>query len=836
MKSGDGGTDDDTPPFDESLPCQRTGTEARPQPQSVKGPTQQQPSTSTTLGVENYASQRPLPQRHSSSDDTFYSFPPTSPSQASSASASVSASAFGSPSIPFPAADSWFLPHHHHRGEPLFNSDENITVVIRGDHFSPSSVSPDSTRQSSPVEDQAHDFGVAEVQSPAATTLPVLAMPRPSYPHPSMERWSHIDLPVPVIGGLATSASASTHSRSSHSSVYVIPGEAITSEDISPTSRYPVQPRPFTPDQPRHVLPHLTSPASQRSGGLNSDETLFHPQDGDERGEADSGEDYVPEMKETYGDGGAHGALKKVSPLRKKSPIGRASLDASKERPSIPGAPPTHPLLPPPPPPPPPQSFSSDPYFAPDIIYDSSEELSVIRVLDTRLLPWILISIFVLSMDRTNHSNAISDNLPQDLGFDIDTVNVGAAVHSTLFFVFCLVGAVAAKIVGPARFIPILMFAWGMITVAHAFIRNRRDYLAGVIPSILVYFGRFYKGNEFATRLAYLWSAQMIGSAVSGLSASGLLHLRGIFKMEGWRWLFLTDGVITIVLAIFTWFYLPRHAAHTTGGIRGKKPWFTDRQVQVSVTRVVRDDIAKRRLDKPVTWADARDTFSDPKIWIHVLNTTIGLTPMTPLHTCTLPPSPSLQFPLSNVFAANALTAPPHFLQAISTILLIRHSDRVRERGFHGAIGTGWQLVGWFLLLFLPSGTPRIVKYFAAVIVASYPAVHPLNVAWMAENAGSIGKRVIATGAMSGFSAIHGTWGSQIYRADDAPDFRRGNSINVAFATTALCMWLVQKYYYQYLNRRHANRYAELTPEEREREELLEEAKGNSSVLFRFVS
>ncbi|KAF4596170.1 hypothetical protein EYR40_008148 [Pleurotus pulmonarius] len=834
MKSGDGGRDDETP-SDEPSPLRRIGTES----QSVQGAAQ---SSTSTLGADT-TSQRPLPQRHSSSDDTFYSFPPTSPSQASSVSGT---SAFGSPTIPPPvAADPWFLPHyhHHHRGEPLFNSDENITVVIRGDHFSPSSISPDSTRQSSPadnprpVEEVGAVVANPAVGSPEArqtqpvSTLPILAMPRPSYPHPSMERWSHIDLPVPVLGGQATSTAASTPPRSSHSSVYVIPGEAITSDDISPTSRYPVQPRPFSPDQPQHVFPHLTSPTSQHSGGLNSDETLFHPQDGegDGSGEVDSAEDYVPEMKETYGEAGA---AKKVNPLRRKSPIGRASLDASKERSAVPGAPPTHPLLPPPPSPPPPQSFSSDPYFAPDIIYDSSEELAVIRVLDTRLLPWILISIFVLSMDRTNHSNAISDNLPQDLGFDIDTVNVGAAVHSTLFFVFCLVGAVAAKIVGPARFIPILMFTWGMITVAHAFIRNRRDYLAGVIPSILVYFGRFYKGNEFATRLAYLWSAQMIGSAVSGLSASGLLHLRGIFKMEGWRWLFLTDGVITIVLAIFTWFYLPRHAAHTTGGIRGKKPWFTDRQVQVSVTRVVRDDIAKRRLDKPVTWADARDTFSDPKIWIHVLNTTIGLTPMTPLHT---------YFPLTiknfhfNVFAANALTAPPHFLQAISTILLIRHSDRVRERGFHGAIGTGWQLVGWFLLLFLPSGTPRIVKYFAAVIVASYPAVHPLNVAWMAENAGSIGKRVIATGAMSGFSAIHGTWGSQIYRADDAPDFRRGNSINVAFATTALCMWLVQKYYYQYLNRRHANQYAELTPEEREREELLEEANGNSSVLFRFT-
>jgi hypothetical protein len=40
-----------------------------------------------------------------------------------------------------------------------------------------------------------------------------------------------------------------------------------------------------------------------------------------------------------------------------------------------------------------------------------------------------------------------------------------------------------------------------------------------------------------------------------------------------------------------------------------------------------------------------------------------------------------------NVFVSNALTAPPYVLQCIFMIIVIRHSDRVRERGFHGAFG-----------------------------------------------------------------------------------------------------------------------------------------------------
>ena len=54
-------------------------------------------------------------------------------------------------------------------------------------------------------------------------------------------------------------------------------------------------------------------------------------------------------------------------------------------------------------------------------------------------------------MDRTNNSNAISDNLPEDLGFNINVVNTATAIYSVLFSIFCLSGAVIAKIAGPSR-------------------------------------------------------------------------------------------------------------------------------------------------------------------------------------------------------------------------------------------------------------------------------------------------------------------------------------------------------------------------------------------------
>lgn len=92
-----------------------------------------------------------------------------------------------------------------------------------------------------------------------------------------------------------------------------------------------------------------------------------------------------------------------------------------------------------------------NPLYVRNLVYSREEEAAVIRILDTRLFPWILLTTFVLNMDRTNNSNAISDNLPGDLGFNINVVNTATAIYSVLFSIFCLTGAVIAKIAGPSR-------------------------------------------------------------------------------------------------------------------------------------------------------------------------------------------------------------------------------------------------------------------------------------------------------------------------------------------------------------------------------------------------
>ena len=60
----------------------------------------------------------------------------------------------------------------------------------------------------------------------------------------------------------------------------------------------------------------------------------------------------------------------------------------------------------------------------------------------------------------------------------------------------------------------------------------------------------------------------MIGAPVSGL----LLGLDGAMGLKGWQWLFIIEGVPSVLLGLVTWFYLtdrPEHADLADAGTEG---------------------------------------------------------------------------------------------------------------------------------------------------------------------------------------------------------------------------------------------------------------------------
>ncbi|KAI8617985.1 MFS general substrate transporter [Chytriomyces sp. MP71] len=474
-----------------------------------------------------------------------------------------------------------------------------------------------------------------------------------------------------------------------------------------------------------------------------------------------------------------------------------------------------------------------------DLVYSAEEEATVRLILDLRLMPFVLFSTFILNMDRTNLSNAISDNLPADLGFTTAVVNNANSMYAVLFSIAAFSGAILGKYFGPHKYIPFLVLAWGLTTTGHGFIHNAPQYYllralialteGGVIPATLIYLGTFYKRNELATRLSWFWGVQSVASAVSGLMASGILQLRGKSGLFGWSWLFVIDGVITILAAFLLYFVFPRTPYYTKGLLFGN--WLTERQATIAVTRVVRDDLLKLDYEVKVKFSDVWDALTDYRVWGHLIITSVGLTWGSPY--ATYLPSIIKSFGF-NVYVSNALTAPNYILGFITMTLMTAHSDKVGERGFHGVFSHAWILIGILLLQFLPDSAPRGVFYLATLILSGHPSTHPMNIAWMTENTGPIGKRTVASGLVIGAANIYAVWASQIYQPWDAPRYHFGNYVLIAFEVAALLLWLGQKFLYVHLNKTRGTMWKGMSEDEKVEYDAMTKHTGSQRFDFIF--
>lgn len=140
---------------------------------------------------------------------------------------------------------------------------------------------------------------------------------------------------------------------------------------------------------------------------------------------------------------------------------------------------------------------------------------------------------------------------------------------------------------GFKRVLPTLMLGWGMVSWAQAYQTNRASYYVcraliggfegGFIPGVILFSTYFYKSKELAMRLAAFWSTLNVARVISALLAAGILEMRGTRGKPGWFWLFLIEGLLTVVLALISFVWLPESPT-STKTLLWRKGWFSEKE------------------------------------------------------------------------------------------------------------------------------------------------------------------------------------------------------------------------------------------------------------------
>lgn len=496
---------------------------------------------------------------------------------------------------------------------------------------------------------------------------------------------------------------------------------------------------------------------------------------------------------------------------------------------------------------PPNEDYEGYGQWDPTMTWTQEEERRVVRKTDLALLSALCCMMFGLQLDRGNLSNALTDGFLKDLKLSTNDYNNGTTIQLVCFLAAEFPVQLLTKRFGFRKVLPIMMMMWGTVSWAQAWIYNRPTFYitraligaceGGFLPGTILFATYFYKSYELGTRLAVFWSTLNIARVVSALLAAGILQMRGIHGKPGWFWLFLLEGLLTFVIAVVCFFYLPQSPV-STKSVLCRKSWYTEREEKIMINRLLRDDPAKglTGIKEPASLADICAAWTDKSMWGLYFLGLIAYIPATPVQAY-------LSYNLRVVggfttFQSNMLTTVSAAAQVITMLILAKSSQRFKERTWHCFFGEFWILPCLIALQTLPDSQKLPWERFAlATLISGYPYFHPILSAWISENSFSVKKRALTAATYNVIVQIGSLVGSQIYRADDAPYYHRGNKVLISFCAAALAILLGQNQFLKLLNRRKERVWDSMS--EADKAQYLADTKarqseGNKRLDFKF--
>jgi len=219
-------------------------------------------------------------------------------------------------------------------------------------------------------------------------------------------------------------------------------------------------------------------------------------------------------------------------------------------------------------------------------------EQQTMRKVGRRLIPFLMLCYFFCFLDRVNVGFAALQ-MNKDLGFSSSVFGFGAGI---LFIAYMLCEAPSNMVlvkVGARRWIARIMVTWGIIACGMTLIRGDTSFYimrfllgaaeAGFFPGIIFYLTLWFPGT-YRGRVTGLFMACIpLSAAIGAPISTSLLYLDGVAGLRGWQWLFLLEGLPSVLLGVVTWFYLTERPNQAGWLAPDERTWLDGR---VSAERV----------------------------------------------------------------------------------------------------------------------------------------------------------------------------------------------------------------------------------------------------------
>lgn len=339
------------------------------------------------------------------------------------------------------------------------------------------------------------------------------------------------------------------------------------------------------------------------------------------------------------------------------------------------------------------------------------------RRVTRRLMPYLFILYIIAYLDRVNVGFAAPGGMKSSLNFTDDIIGFGAGIFFIGYVILEIPGSILVEKWTARGWIARIMLSWGVLAILTGFIHTRNQFYlirfllgaaeAGFFPGIIVYLSHWFRYQDRAKAVAFLMAAISVSNIV-GSPLSGFLLKINWLGIEGWRWMFILEGVPAIVFGVITLFYLtdwPHQAK-----------WLPDKERDWLVRSLEAEKIQKQRKHS----LNILQAFRHREVVLLTLAYFFMVTAVYGLNFWL----PSIIKKLSDLpnLLVSFIVALPYCVGLITILIVGWHSDKTGERRWHTALSMMTASLGLLLSVIAGDLTPLAVAMFclAAAGTAGY--------------------------------------------------------------------------------------------------------------------
>ncbi|KAK2011024.1 major facilitator superfamily transporter [Colletotrichum eremochloae] len=435
-----------------------------------------------------------------------------------------------------------------------------------------------------------------------------------------------------------------------------------------------------------------------------------------------------------------------------------------------------------------------------DEAWHKAMDKSLLKRVDRRLMPMLVIMYLLNFLDRSNLAQARQGTLEKDLGMTGTDFNLATSIFFVGYLLMQLPSNLLLTRVKPSFYLAASCCLWGVVSTcnaaAHSFtqlvvIRFFLGFVeAPFFPGAVFLMSSWYTRAELTRRIAYLYAGNALANMFGGLLGAGILGgMDGDLGLESWRWLFTLEGLAAIVAALIAMWVLPDYPHMTK--------WLTDEERAYAAWRLVEDIQEADTYGEQSIMDGVKMAVRDYRLYIFVLMQHVSLISQTFQYFF-----PTIVGTLGyGKITTLLLTAPAWAATFLVSLCVTWSSAKTKDRSLHilcltllsavgNAIATGSTNTGarYFAMFLLPIGSISSYQIIVSWVANSFP--RPL----VKRSA------CIAIANMIGNTAT--IYGSYMYPSSTGPQYIPGGSANAAICVLVGVLALVLRYLHKWENKK----------------------------------